>query len=31
MTLATLSGTALCGARLGSLEGRKAVSLGLRQ
>jgi hypothetical protein len=31
MTLATLSGAALCGARLGSLEGRKAVSLGLRQ
>lgn len=30
MTLATISGTALCGARLGSLEGRKAVSLGLR-
>jgi hypothetical protein len=29
MTLATMSGTALCGARLGSLEGRRAVSLGL--
>jgi hypothetical protein len=29
MSLATMSGTTLCGARLGSLEGRRALSLGV--
>ena len=28
MTLATMSGTVLCGARLGSLEGRRALTVG---